>query len=67
MEHRLRPENLYTSVAVRPAPCPDPYLTVACPEFHVVCRLGRELFTLPTYIIFIRRYHIVDLGQYGNT
>ena len=23
------------------------YATAACPEFHVGCRLGRELFTLP--------------------
>ena len=24
-----------------------PYPTAACPEFHIGCRLGRELFTLP--------------------
>ena len=29
--------------------CPGPYPTAACPEFHIGCRLGRELFTLPTY------------------
>jgi hypothetical protein len=27
--------------------CPGPYPTAACPEFHISCRLGRELFTLP--------------------
>ena len=27
--------------------CPGPYPTAACPEFHLGCRLGRELFTLP--------------------
>ena len=26
--------------------CLDPYPTAACPEFHVACRLGRELFTV---------------------
>ena len=27
--------------------CPGPYPMAACPVFHVGCRLGRELFTLP--------------------
>ena len=27
--------------------CPGPYLTAACPEFHIGCRLGRELSTCP--------------------
>ena len=27
--------------------CPGPYPTAACPKFHVGCRPGRELFTLP--------------------
>ena len=31
------------------SPCPGPYLTAASPEFHIGCRLGRELFTLPVY------------------
>ena len=30
--------------------CPGSYITAACPEFHINCSLGRELFTLPTYI-----------------
>ena len=29
--------------------CLGPYTMAACPEFHVGCRLGQELFTLPTY------------------
>ena len=31
---------------------PVPYLAAACLEFHFGRRIGRELFTLPTYIIF---------------
>ena len=27
--------------------CPGSYPTAACPQFHFVCRLSRELFTLP--------------------
>ena len=30
--------------------CPGPYPTTLCPEFHVNCRLGRELFTLPNLL-----------------
>ena len=29
------------------------FCPAACPEFHVGCRLGRELFTLPTDMEFI--------------
>ena len=39
--HGLRPTKLYTSIAVTPASVQH------LPEFHVGCRLGRELFTLP--------------------
>ena len=27
--------------------CPGPHPMAACPEFHIGCRLGRELFPLP--------------------
>ena len=32
------------------SPCSGPYTTAACPEFHDCYRLGRKLFTLPSYI-----------------
>ena len=40
--------ELYNSVAVMPVPVVSSYPAVACPESHVGCRLGRELFSLPT-------------------
>ena len=42
-------KHIYTNVAVYTSPCPGPYPMAACPEFHVGCSLGQELFTLPTY------------------
>ena len=45
--HRLRPKKLLCGSDT--SPCLGPYSTVTCPEFQVSCRLGRELFTLPTY------------------
>ena len=39
-------KKLYTSVAVTLTPV---YPTDACPDFHVGCRLDRELFALSTY------------------
>ena len=39
---------------------------VACPEFHVDCRLGRELFTLPTYVeMEIKRELILSMNSRG--
>ena len=31
-----------------------------CPEFQVSCRLGQELFTLPTYIMIVLPRHIIE-------
>ena len=40
--------------------CPGPYATAACAEFHVGCRLDREIFTLPLYGLRPRKlYHSV--------
>ena len=44
--HELCSKKIYTSVAVTPAP-----VWATCPEFHVGCRLGQKLFTLPTYCV----------------
>ena len=42
-------KELYTGVAVTPSPVQIPtQRSFVHPEFHVGCRLGRELFTLPT-------------------
>ena len=43
--HGLRSRKLHRSVMVTPAP----YSMAACPEFHIGCRLGQELFTLPIH------------------
>jgi hypothetical protein len=32
--------------------CPGTYPTATCPGFRVGCGLGRELFTLPTHVLF---------------
>ena len=37
-------------------PCLSPCPMTACPEFHVSCHLGRELFTLPTYFLSVLKY-----------
>ena len=38
--HRLTSVKLFCSQSIAP-----------CPEFHVGCRLGRELFPFPTYLL----------------
>ena len=37
--------------------CPGPYPTAPCSEFHIGCRLGRELFTLPVCCLQCPRSH----------
>ena len=39
--------------------CPDLYTTAACSEFHIGYRLGRELFTLPSYVACFPWSHVV--------
>ena len=42
-------KKLYNSVVVTPAPVRIPtYPMATCSEFHIGCRLGQELFTLPS-------------------
>ena len=38
------------SMDIGDSSCLGLYPTTACPEFHVSCRIGRELLILPTYI-----------------
>ena len=34
-----------------------------CPEFHIGCRLGRELFTLPTYAAKLYFLYVCNMGH----
>ena len=45
--------------------CPGHYPTAAFPEFHVGCRLGRELFTALSYMILNKfNEFIIPLKQF---
>ena len=45
--HALRWRKLHQEYGSDISPCPGFYPTAACPEFHIGCRLGREIFALP--------------------
>jgi hypothetical protein len=50
--------------------CPGPYPTSACPEFHIRYRLGRELFTLHTYLFVFQNmmsFFLISLFYFLQT